>query len=221
MLPSMLVKVSNRTISEIYFVAFHSPYILACNQRNCTVKNTCQGLSCSFCHHTMIWEHFETHLQECKQNSTRIWRTGCYTLADFHEEVISSDHGAESEENQRFQCQSSQPNSPLQLPSFSPHTLDDSLKNLSHEDQAQMDSSGELYETRDGQKDQIYYGKKKLKKEISNFIMNLQEKHSLNRSELVTNILQILLDSNQPDNVLLKFGYINLKTIKTYLPLLK
>ena len=169
----------------------------------------------------MIWEHFQRHLEECKQNSTRIWKTGCYTLVDFHKELLSLTHEAEYEENQRFRAQSSQPASPLQLPSVSPHTLDDSFKNSSGVDQSHMDSSGECYETRDGQKDNIYYAKKKLKKEISNFITNLQERHSLNKSELVSNILQILLDSNQPDDVMLRFGYINLKNIKTYLPLLK
>ena len=171
----------------------------------------------------MIMKHFQLHLTECKQNINRIWNSGCYFEIDLHEQLLSlptMNKSFELKENPRSSQNSSQ-NSSIHLPSVSLHNLNESLTETFDQDETPKDSSGEVYEPRDNQNDQEYYAKKKLKKEIKSFLSDLQDRHSLNQSELLSNILTILLDCNRPEDVLIRFGYIHLKNIKNYLPLLR
>ena len=53
----------------------HLNLYLACRNRDCKNRQNCKGINCHMCNQTMIFEHYENHVQECKNVTFKILLT--------------------------------------------------------------------------------------------------------------------------------------------------
>ena len=150
----------------------------------------------------MTYAHFRSHFSECKEKNSNVYKFGSFEGHALESILEISNQSMESigeNHNKSY-------NSPVPNPSFS-SSQSNSIANSSSEEFTLP-------------KNPIYLPKynqtRKLRKQILNFVNDLEAQHDLSMADIMLNMLQVLTDVCDSEEVFGKFGYVKIENIKNY-----
>ena len=174
---------------------------LACHNRDCKNRKKCKGINCHMCNQTMTFEHYENHLQECKTVTFNIFQYGYY-YTEMSKLMNVSDVSVGAIQNEV--------NNQQKLSNDGSSTTKS----------VEARSSGSLFHAPPVYSD-TYNATRKLRKEVSSFLKDLEGKHNLSPMDFQLNILRIFLEQSGFDEVLVQLGYVKIYSLLQYSQILK
>lgn len=179
----------------------HRYIYLACHNRDCRNRQNCKGINCHMCNQTMIFEHYENHLQECKTVTFKIFQYGNYfTEMSKLMNISNASLGTIQNEVNNQQKLSNDGSSTTKS--------------------VEARSSGSLFHAPPVYSD-TYNATRKLRKEVSSFLEDLKEKHNLSPIDFQLNILRIFLEQSGFDEVMVQLGYVKIYSLLQYSEILR
>ena len=151
----------------------------------------------------MIYDHYKNHFKQCKQKNSNLFKFG-----SFEEHALGSildiSNTSIDDVNENLEKTSNCSN---MIPTFS--------RSSSHSTAA--NSSGEEFII---QEPPVYLPKynetRRIRKEILNFVNDLEAKHDNSIEEVVLNIFEVVTKVCDLEEVMSKFGYIKIQNIVSY-----
>ena len=155
-----------------------------------------------FCNQFMIFDHYRHHFKQCKQKNLNFFNFGSFeenalgTILDISN--TSMDNVAENHDK-TYNCGKMTPSS----------------KNLSNSTAG--NSSGEEFIIHKAPNYLPQYNEtRKIRKEILNFVNELEAKHDISKEDVVLNILDVVSKNYDSEEVFSKFGYIKIQNVISY-----
>ena len=154
----------------------------------------------------MIYDHYQNHLAECEKLTSNIYQYGRY-CDDISKILNISNESCESIRNSFIQ----------QQPNLTNHEL-----RVSSSKSEGAKSSGSVFEHRGApMNSKKYNDTKKLRKEVSSFLEQLEGRYELSTEEFQLNVLKTLLKQTGIEENLVKIGYIKIYNLLKYSEILK
>ena len=166
------------------------------------------GINCRICNQNMVVAHYRRHFSQCQEKNLNLFKFGSFEGHALGSILDISNTSVENVmENHERTYSFSNP-----IPSISSN----------HSNATAVDSSGEEFVIQKAPKYLPKYNQtRKLRKQIVNFVNDLEAKHEISIEDIVLNIFEVVTKICDSEEIFGKFGYVKIHNIINYSKILR